>query len=299
MMKNRLQIATLACCLLVLLNVFLQNEKLEDMQRQTNISLNNLQSQLSEEISHYNRLQEEAQRLIGDYQLKFSGVDKEKQQLKYKISLSLKEWRPDTACTLLLQYAGRPETALPLTAEGNGSFSANLAFDLPPQSGDNIRLCARITNGEENRREEIAYTDLNYLLPIYCGGTDTDNPIVENGSASGRHIGIWLGTHDDQTLKISDTQFILYKNGQKAQTYTARQEIPPGDAPNQIYKDAYYRLGSSEDESWRIECSEADIIELSFYCRDEFGLAYEFCLMQLGPNYELSAPADIPKVFIP
>lgn len=257
MKQTILQIATLLLCAVLLVVTIGQGRKLEEYRRQTGYELtnqyNSLQNEMHNIASSVEQKIAEGAKLVADYGLEPTGLDQATRSLLADVSVTLKEWRADTEVTLLATV-GEKEVSLPMTGDGNGKFTGALAF--PVEQQEMIALTATVTSDGMTRREELGgWSEVSMLLPVQMRSWGGSSPVYEDGLLTiGQHDGDLEG-RDGVPVKVSDVCYRLYVNGEKVK---------------------------EEDrcENWLQECAGDDEVRLTLFCRDEYGLGYEFTMME-------------------
>lgn len=74
----------------------------------------------------------------------------------------------------------------------------------------------------------------------------------------------------DNATQVNSAEFRFYKNGELLQRI-------PGTVDQTLWESegTYSYIPTREDE-WSVECKEDDNVFVTFFCRDDYGLGYEF-----------------------
>lgn len=264
--KNRVQALTLALCVVLLgLNLW-QGRRLSALERRISDAQRNVKDDIqSLEVSLLER-EREADRLVQSWDYTPS-VNMEKRCLSLAVSAVLKEWREDTAAEVLWVGDGGTvgEGSAPLTGDGRGTFAGVL--EIPLDRGRlEFALDINIEDGGGQRRENLGGVfDTGELLPVQCtyqGGRTQAEYLKGVFTAYECNAELYTKTSPGG-VKTEGQVFRLRRNGEIA----AEQAAEPGDGSNSYFCG---RLAS--------EAQPGDRMALTFFCRDENGLGYEFLL---------------------
>ena len=264
--RNWIQALTLALCALLLgLNV-LQLSRISDLRGRLGSVEGNLQTEtrrLDERLANVQRELRDANELVRDWDC---AVSAEGLWLLVDVSVPLKVWRADTVVELLWTNVNGKggEGYVPLTGDGVGTFSGTLELPLAELSGE-YAADVKIINGETQRRESLGYLgDFAGLLPVQCYGWGTGGPNYRDGVLTLTRCEAELQGYEKGDLpQLSGQVFRLRRNGDVAEEKTALY----GETINQY-----------ACEALSAEARPGDEITLTFFCRDESGLGYEFFL---------------------
>ncbi|MBR5471466.1 MAG: hypothetical protein IKU81_05060 [Oscillibacter sp.] len=255
MKKNALQIITLILCAVLLVMNVRQGRKLEEYRRQVENDLANQYNTLRNDLNNLSnsveqKLEEGAQ-LVADYGLEPVGMNKVSRSLQADVVVTLKEWGADTAVELLAKLDGK-ETVLPMTTSGSGEFAC--ALEVPTEQNCELWLDVTITSGGMTRREQLGgWGELSMLLPVQMYSWGGSAPVFRDGFLSiGQQTGHLEG-RDGAPARAYDICYRLYVNGEKVKE-------------------------EARCENWLQECAEGDEVCLTLFCRDEYGLGYEFTM---------------------
>lgn len=273
--KNRVQVLTLALCAVLLgLNLW-QLRRISDLRGQLQSVETNLQTEtrrLDERVQAVQRAAREADALVQDWKIISAEPDRASRSLRAEVSLSLKEWREDTAAELLWIGDGGSvgEGSAPLTGDGKGAFTGVL--EIPLDRGLlEFGLNLVIRDGEGQRRENLGVVyGTDELLPVQCIGWGSGGPYYtrdkdQNGAltVTGCEAEL-IGLEGRPALpQLSGQAFRLRRNGDVAAEKTA------------MYGET---IGQYTCEELSSEARIGDEFSLTFFCRDESGLGYEFFL---------------------
>ena len=184
----------------------------------------------------------------------------EKRCLNLAVSFILKEWKEDTGAELLWAGDGGTvgEGSAPLTGDGKGTFTGVL--EIPLDRGRLEFTLALITrDGEDERRENLdGVYDTGELLPVQCGFQGEQVEYLK---------GVFTVYECEADLygraETEGHVFRLRRNDE----IVMEQVAEPGDRSNR------YFCGKLSSEA-----QPGDQMALTFFCRDENGLGYEFML---------------------
>lgn len=257
MRKHVLQIITLIFCAVLLVMNIRQSRKLEELENRLASEISNQNIMLNNDIqgiaSRVEQMLEEGARLVADYGLEPVGLDKTTRSLQAEAVVTLKEWGAETAVDLVGKLDGK-ESALPMTASGSGEFTCMI--EVPAEQNCELSLAAVINSGGVTRREELgAWSELSMLLPVRMHSWGGSAPVYEDGFLSiGHHDGD-LEARDGSPAKVTDVCYRLYVNGEKVKE-------------------------EKTCENWLQECTQGDEVRITLSCRDQYGLGYEFTMME-------------------
>lgn len=220
-------------------------------------SLRDVEAELENDISRipdriFAKL-EEAAELHESFELKPTGLDKETESLLADFEVRLKQWSADTEVTLLV---GGQEVSL--TAGEPGCFTAPLS--LPIGGDEAVELSIDVTTAGVTTREYLGgWEDVSMLLPLRLDGWGYSGPYLQDGVFTCDSIDVNMHGAQGGPGRVRDAVFSIYVNGERKMT------------------------GGSIDvtavDSMTLEGVElGDEVTVTFSCRDEYGLHYEFDL---------------------
>lgn len=281
MKKNALQICTLVLCAALLALSIAQSARISALEERLDGGLERLAQQINSSgqdvTQRVEALLEEAESSVNSYALIPRGIDSEARTLLAEASVELKSWGGHTQAALLAAVGGE-ELSAPMESAGDGAYSAQLA--LPLEAGTELRLAVLISDGGQERREELgAWEDLAMLLPLQNGGGGWSGPEYIGGRLRSQ-FHITIEGYDGPPGAIEDPAFTVYKNGEPAQELAA--VIDPMSGP----PDAVCYTVDTENNDWSIECGAGDVIEIRFTCVDGYGLGYDFLFQRWSPGAE-------------
>lgn len=267
--KSRIQVLTLVLCLfLVSLNLW-QLRRISDLRNRLGSVETNLLMEtrrLDERLMAVQQAVRDADKLVQDWEIRSVEADPSSRSLRAEVSLRLKEWREDTQVRLtVIQGTDTCEAVM----TGNGGQYAAVA-EIPVNSRE-VRLLASVS-AEGLRKEEdlFRWDSASMLLPVQCfgwgsGGPDyTRNPDKTGTlTVSGCEVNLSGFEGRADLPQLSDQVFRLRRNEEIAAEGTA------------MYGDTIDRYACEELSA---EARSGDRILLTFFCRDESGLGYEFFL---------------------
>lgn len=266
--KNWIQGFTLVLCLFLLVLNLWQLRQISDLRRQLQSTETNLQMEtrrLDERVQAVQRAAQEADKLVQDWELQSVDVDPASRCLRAEVSLGLKEWREDTQVYLIVTQGTETRNAL-LTGNG-GRYSG--VVEIPVDSRE-IRMLARISAEGLQKEEDLSGWDsASMLLPVQCYGWGVGGPNYarnpdKTGALTVTHCEAELMGYEKRALpQLSEQVFRLRRNGEIAAEKTA------------MYGETINQYTCEEVSS---EAQIGDELILTFFCRDESGLGYEFFL---------------------
>lgn len=266
--KNWIQGFTLVLCLFLLVLNLWQLRQISDLRRQLQSTETNLQMEtrrLDERVQAVQRAAQEADKLVQDWELQSVDVDPASRCLRAEVSLGLKEWREDTRVYLTVTQGTETRNAL-LTGNG-GRYSG--VVEIPVDSRE-IRMLARISAEGLQKEEDLSgWESASMLLPVQCYGWGVGGPNYarnpdKTGALTVTHCEAELMGYEKRALpQLSEQVFRLRRNGEIAAEKTA------------MYGETINQYTCEEVSS---EAQIGDELILTFFCRDESGLGYEFFL---------------------
>ena len=265
--RDWVRLLTLALCVLLLLVNFWQGKRLETLERRISEAQMHLSADIRDiEDTVYSQLQEE-DKLVQSWSCTPS-VNKEKRCLNLEVSAVLKEWREDTAAELLWIGDGGTvgEGSAPLAGDGRGTFTG--ALEIPLDRGRlefGLNLVARDGGGQRRESLDTVY-DTGELLPVQCdpqGGLTKAEYLKGVFTVYECGADLFTKHYSARALETESRVFRLRRNDEIA----AEQAAEPGDRSNG------YFCGKLS-----AEVQPGDRVALTFFCRDENGLGYEFLL---------------------
>lgn len=265
--RDWIRILTLGLCVLLLAVNLWQGKRLENLERRVSDAQIAIMDDIrSMESAVYTQLQEE-DKLVQNWSCT-SSVNMEKRCLDLEVSAVLKKWREDTAAELLWIGDGGSlgEGSAPLTGDGKGTFTGVL--EIPLDRGRlEFSLDIVTRDGTGQRRENLdGVYDTGELLPVQCtyqGGRIQAEYL--KGVFTVYECGAELYTkhYAARAFETEGHVFRLRRNDEIA----AEQAAEAGD-----------RLDEYSCGKLSAEAQPGDRMALTFFCRDENGLGYEFLL---------------------
>lgn len=266
--RNWGKIAAVLCVLLLALNLW-QLRRISDLQRQLQNVETHLQMEtreLNERILAVHRIVKDANTLVQEWEVVSVEPDPASRSLRAEVSLRLKEWREDTQVHLAAVQG--PDTRDIAMTGGGGRYSGTL--ELPVNSRE-VRLFARISAQGFQKEEDLSgWESASMLLPVQCfawgmGGPDYVRDADNNGTltVTGCEVNLTGFEGEAGLPQLSGQAFRLRRNEEIAAEGTA------------MYGDTIDRYTCQELST---EAHIGDRLILSFFCRDESGLGYEFFL---------------------
>ncbi len=259
------KIAALLCVLLLAVNLW-QGQRLENLERQISEARRKLSAEIGGLESSFYAQAQEADKLVWNWEY-IPSLNMEKRRLDVEVSAVLKEWREDTAVELFwfAENGGGEGDSLPLFGGGTGTFTGTLELPLDNPSME-ISLYAVIQNGGSQRRESLGLLGGVWeLLPLWCE--------AQAGQTQAEYLkGVFTAYECSAKLYTKlypgpvvaeDCVFRLRRNNE----LVAEQAAEPGE------RSSSYFCGKLSAEA-----QPGDRMDLTFFCRDENGLGYEFLL---------------------
>ena len=258
------KLAAMLCAALLGLNLW-QLCQLSDLRGELRSVESNLQMEsrrLDEQVQTLRRDVKGGDQLVQRWDYAPS-VNMDRHCLDVEISVVLKEWGEDSAAELLWydENDGGGGGSVSLSGDGTGTFAGRLELPLDGAGAD-IGLGLVTRDGGVRRREELGLLgSVSELLPVRCdfqaGRTQAE---YMKDVFTVYECGAELYTN---SLETEGHVFRIRRNGDVA----AEQAAEPGDR-----LDSYFcgRLSSA--------VRPGDEMALTFFCRDENGLGYEFLL---------------------
>lgn len=275
MEKNKLQIATIVLCAVLLLAVLWQGQRiaaLEKTVREQYSSLWNRVDGISGNVTqNVANLLEEKEKLVEEYALETVAVDKETNCVSADLVFTLKEWSADTKVCALLTADGET-TEYPMTPTAGGVFSVQLIF--PLNSDAEYGLDAAVERNGVVTREEVACGAFSDLLPPCLTSWGGQVPYFE-GERIHFSEGFDVNFEQENYLElIEQAEFRVYCNDERIDTPAAKLNAMNNGFAMTL--EAEYENGTEQDFSY--EAALKDRFCLSFFCTDTNGLCYEYVL---------------------
>lgn len=270
------KIAAVAFCAVLLgLNLW-QLRQISDLRGQLQSVETNLQMEtrrLDERVQAVQRAAQEAYAEVLDWEYT-TAVNKEQRVLDVTVDLSLKEWSVDTAVWVNWTSLPDGKTGSEPLRGGSGHFTGTLK--LPVGGRREYTLEAVVQNGESQRLEDLGYLgDTTTLLPVQCYSYGVGGPTLSRYASRPDLLTIsdcdvnLEGCKGEPLPDLSNQVFRLRRNGEIAEETTA------------MYGET---IGQYTCEEMSIEIQPGDEMELTFFCRDNSGLGYEFSLRSWTVN---------------
>lgn len=282
MKKDWVQALTLVLCAVLLAVTLWQGREIEGLRQE----IWNAQSSVSNDVGFVkqqvaalsSRLGEE-EKLVREWELAPTGMDKERACLLAEFSLTLKEWQADTEVWLTARQ-GSGTSIVSLGDNGTGRFSGALPVSL---TGKALSLEVRISSDGVNRQEKLGgWDDIATLLPVQMFGSGYSGPTYRNGVFSLGEYDVDLADQNGVPAAVEEPLFSLQCNGETVWEGTG------------VPKEGACSTGGSVE----IECQPGDTVALFFTCRDEYGLKYTFPLeswqAESGGRMPVTAPGARP-----
>lgn len=286
MKKQWMQITSLVLnCVLIVL-VFWQGARLEELELEMRRGLNDLETATRSEAAsvadRVERILDEQVRVIADYELTPTGLDQETQTLLANWRVTLRRWSADTQVDAEMTISGQKQT-VSLEHQGNGVFSAPVSLPVDLGTGIDTAAVMVTTDGISSREEIGGWEDLSMLLPVqYSGGGASYSSELQNGNAEIDRREVSLRNWSREAASVHDPVFRMLCNG------TVVQEQPGVRAYDEEDAVTY-------STSWKPQpCEPGDELAETFTCTDDYGLTYTFVIARywitedgtLGEDYQ-------------
>ena len=288
MEKRWIPVVSLVLNVVLLVMLLLQGSRLEQLGRSTANDVASTMTQvqrLREQVDALQTQLREGEKLIADYSLEPTGLDMEAHALLADVALQLKEWAPDSAVTLTVSMDGT-DAVQELAVDESGACRGQVSLPLDGYTG--MSLAAQITSGGVTAWEDLGRWDgLSAMLPLRLSGTSASGPKYLGGALTGQ-VDICVET--DGQAQVADPVFRVYLNGALAEELPAELSRSSSSTAGDCYAPA------TPEQELEVECSLGDTVEIKFFCRDSFGLGYEFAVA----NWTASAGgAPAPEPYAP
>ena len=288
-LKQALTVAMAVLCVMLLVMNGRMARRIDRLEMNLNSMEQEIRRQMSQvENSVGNRIDsalKEKESAVKDWRLEPVGPDAAAKTIRCRVAVDLKEWQADTAVTLYFTVGGDARS-LPMTQGENGTFSAEISLSETAKMP--LELKAEIRTGETVRQEDLGrWSELGTLLPVRLSSWGGSKPQYVAGSLMLGPMHFTVEGRDYQRVKLTDTEFRLYRNG------SVMESIP---APATV-DDAVYE---STGEITLAGCKDGDTGRLTAVGVDEYGLGYEFILCDwaiLDGKLTQSSPAVSPILF--
>ena len=307
MEKRWIPVVSLVLNVFLLVLLLLQGSRLEQLGRSTANDVASTMTQVRRIWEQVDALQTqlwEGEKLIADYSLEPTGLDMEAHALLADVALQLKEWGADTSAVLQVELAG-DRIAFPMTAAGDGVFTASVSLPVEQKEDTVPVLTLLAETGGVTVREDVDNIPRTFdLMPVARGVSGGGSLRWRDGQLL-LPSGFSFTPYDfaDNNITVQEPQFRLYRNGEMV-----LKEEAVHRARNHRIPHCYYLRETNEDgrgQEIPVEGVPGDIILLTFSCRDEYGLEYEFYIegWEIGEddveNYEADLLWYIPQLTWP
>lgn len=260
MKRNWIQALTLVLCAVLLAVTLWQGREIEGLRQEiwnVQSSVSNDVGFVKQQVAALSSQIAEGERLVRDWELTPTGMDKGTNSLLTEFSLNLKEWRTDTE-VWLTAHQGSGTRIVTLGDNGTGRFSGALPISL---AGAALSLEVRVDSSGTSRQEELGgWDDVSMLLPLQMSGSFYSGPTYQDGVFSLGEYSLKLSDRNNVPAVVEEAVFFLRRNGE-----TVWKEVP---------QEGVCSTGGPVE----IECQPGDTVALFFTCRDEYGLKYTFSL---------------------
>lgn len=273
MKRNWTQSVSLAINAALLLLVLGQGGRLGQLEASVRDAASNIAAlnqeieRLHDQVGTVRTQLREGERLISDYTLEPAGLDVENRALLADVALQLKQWRADSAVDLTVSMGGK-ETVQGLGVDETGACRGQIA--IPLEGETEMALAAQITSGGITTYEDLGtWHGVAALLSLRQGGTSVSGPKYLGGVLTGQ-VDICIET--DGQAQVVDPVFRVYLNGKLAEELPAELSRSSSSTAGDCYAPA------TPEQKLEVECSLGDTVAVTFFCRDSFGLGYEFAV---------------------
>lgn len=290
-MERRSWAVLALCVVLAALNLW-QVRQISDLQGRLGSVETNLQMEVrrvDERLAAVQREVRDADKLVQNWEVISVEPDPASHSLRAEVSLFLKEWREDTQ--VWLGAVQGPDTRYTAMAGGAGHYSGAVEISLNSQE---VQILVRVSaEGLQKEEDLFSWASAAMLLPVQCFGWGTGGPDYirdadKNGTltVTGCEVNLTGFEGGTDLPQLSDQVFRLRRNGEAAAEKTAM-------------------FGNTIDrytcEELSAQVQPGDEILLTFFCRDENGLGYEFFLEgwsidEDGIKEALAPEVDWPKL---
>ena len=305
--KRWIPVVSLVLNVVLLVLLLLQGSRLEQLGRSTANDVASTMTQVRriwEQVDILQSQLQEEEKLIADCSLELTGLDMETRSLLTEATVTLRQWGTDTSAVLQVELAG-DRVAFPMTAAGDGVFTASVSLPVEQKEDTVPVLTLLAETGGVTVREDVDNIPRTFdLMPVARGVSGGGSLRWRDGQLL-LPSGFSFTPYDfaDNNITVQEPQFRLYRNGEQV-----LQEEAVHRAGNPRIPHCYYLRETNEDgrgQEIPVEGVPGDIILLTFSCRDEYGLEYEFYIegWEIGEddveNYEADLLWYIPQLTWP
>lgn len=257
MKKNWVSIVSLVLNVVLLVSVISLGGKLERTEENLRGWIGHVEHEVQETtetvVGRVERMLEDSAKQVADFSVEPVGVDAENRTLEVNLRLNLRRWSEDTTVQLKA-VAGQDTFITALPVNGLGSCVGQIGIPLNQQCPVELDAVI-ITDGVSVREELGSWSDVSMLLPVQLRSWGGTSPVYRDGCLTIEQQEGWPETPDGDEARVSDICYRLYVNHEKVRE-------------------------ASQCENWQQECAAGDEIRLTLFCRDEYGLGYEFTLLE-------------------
>lgn len=275
MEKNKLQIATIVLCAVLLLAVLWQGQRIAALEKTVQEQYSSLWSCVNgisgNVTQNVEDLLDESAKLVADYELETTGIARETESISVELTLSLKEWSADTKVCAVLTANGKT-MEFPMTSGAGGVFTASMAFPLKDEAEYTLQVL--VERAGMVVREELAAFNAAELLPIHLTAWGGHAPYFEGDRihfSEGADVNFEQENYHDL---IAQAEFRVYCNDELIDTPAAKLNTMNNGYAMTL--EAEYENGTEQDFSYAAALK--DRFCLSFFCTDINGLCYEYVL---------------------
>ena len=273
MEKRWIPVASLVLNALLLVLLLFQGGRLSALEAAANEGL----SRTGDLLSDVTRLRDEVdalqtqlrdgEKMIADWSLEPMGLDMEERTLLADVVLQLKEWGADSAVDLTVSTSGA-ETTQDLAVDETGACQGQIA--IPLDGNPEMILAAQVTSGGVTAREDLGiWYDIAALLPLRQRGTSFSGPGYLGGVLTSQ-VDVCIETEGQ--ARVVDPAFRIYLNGDLAEEIPAEISQGASSSAGDTYAPA------TPEQKLEAACMPEDTVAVAFFCRDNYGLGYEFAV---------------------
>lgn len=259
------------CVVLLSLNLW-QLRRISNLREELLSVETSLQSEvrrLDERVQAVQRTVESADALVQDWEIYSVEVNPVFRCLRVEMAVRLKEWREDTQVHLAV-IQGADTRYISMTG-GAGQYFGAAEISVNNQE---VRLLARISaEGLQKEEDLFTWESASMLLPVQCngwgiGGPDYTRDADKNG----------LLTVDSCEVELTGVEGRAALPQLSGQVFRLRRNEDIAAEKTAAYGDVGDVIDQYTCQELTAKAQAGDRITLTFFCRDESGLGYEFFL---------------------
>jgi len=241
--------------------------------------LYNILNSIADQTGYTLSAAEDAVKSVDRFALHPSGLDADTRILRSGISIVLDEWSSDTTAELDVSLDDS-HFSIPLTVE-NGVCTGEMEF--PTKQIEDLRMELRYTRSGVHYREEVgSWNDLAALLPVQHSYSAASELTHQDDVYTVEHIEFSPISYDLTVPDVTETEFRFYQND--SELILTVPITPTRSGGDNIFGALTYVCGPRT-----IPLTYWHSLNVTFCCRDEYGLHYEFPLYRwyAGPHGEI------------